>query len=171
MVNTRFSTSLHILATLAPGDDRVVPSAEIADRVGSHPAAVRRLLAELKAAGLVDVVRGPGGGFRLAADPDQITLDRLAEAVDERKVFSIHDPGASDSGEIDFHVPSAIQSVNATVTGQVSAALAGFTLQDVVQSAGLRRDLAGLVATGLSDDEIREQYRISGGRLVRRDEP
>jgi len=49
MVNTRFSTSVHILAVLAASRDEagdsdggVVPSAEIAERVGSHPAAVRR---------------------------------------------------------------------------------------------------------------------------------
>ncbi|NNF04371.1 MAG: Rrf2 family transcriptional regulator [Rhodothermales bacterium] len=173
MVNTRFSTSLHILTALAgtPDDERhVVPSAELASRVGSHPAAVRRLLAELKAAELVDVVRGPGGGFRLAVDPGLIRLDRLAEAVGEGPAFSIHDPGVSDTVETDFHVPAAIHSVNAAVTDRMRTALSDFTLADVVEQASLRRDLAKLVASGLSDEEIRAAYRISGGRLVRRDE-
>jgi len=175
MVNTRFSTSVHILAVLAASRDEagdsdggVVPSAEIAERVGSHPAAVRRLLAELKAADLVDVVRGPGGGFRLAVDARDIGLDRLADAVDEGDVFSVHDPGAAETADVDFHVPSAIESINRTLTDRLRTALGEYTLQDVAEAATVRRDLAELVASGLSDDDIREQYEISGGRLVRR---
>lgn len=177
MVNTRFSTSVHILVVLAASggadsddDGRAVPSAEIAERVGSHPAAVRRILADLKAADLVDVVRGPGGGFRLAKEPRTIGLDRLADAVDMGPAFSVHEAGRSDSADRDFHVPSAIQSINQAVTDRLRTALAEFTLRDVVQAATLRRDLAELVASGLSDDDIREQYEISGGRLIRRGE-
>lgn len=177
MVNTRFSTTVHVLVVLAAsrGDEdessgRAVPSAEIADRVGSHPAAVRRLLADLKSAGLVDVIRGPGGGFRLAVDARKIGLDRLADAVDEGAVFSVHDPGKSETADVDFHVPSTIESVNRTLAERLSAALGEYTLQDVVEAATLRRDLADLVASGLSDDDIREQYEISGGRLIRRGE-
>lgn len=169
MVNTRFSTSLHILVVLASEDGgRVVPSAEIAERVGSHPAAVRRILADLKAADLVGVVRGPGGGFRLRADPREIGLDRLADAVDLGLAFSVHEAGESDSADEDFHVPSAIQSINHAVTERLRTALAEFTLLDVIQAAAVRRDLAELVASGLSDDDIREQYEISAGRLIQR---
>ncbi len=44
---------------------------------------LEQLFSKLKKNGLVDSARGPGGGYRLALDADDITLAKIIFAVDE----------------------------------------------------------------------------------------
>ncbi|MCB1768987.1 MAG: Rrf2 family transcriptional regulator, partial [Candidatus Competibacteraceae bacterium] len=45
---------------------------------------LEQLFAKLRKHGLVEGVRGPGGGYRLARMPDQVTVANIISAVDER---------------------------------------------------------------------------------------
>jgi DNA-binding IscR family transcriptional regulator len=56
-------------------------SVELAESIGTNPVVVRRVLAELGAAGLVESRRGRGGGSVLARDARRITLRDAYEAV------------------------------------------------------------------------------------------
>ena len=44
---------------------------------------LEQLFGKLRRKGLVESVRGPGGGYRLAIDADEITVARIIYAVDE----------------------------------------------------------------------------------------
>ncbi|MCG8325186.1 MAG: Fe-S cluster assembly transcriptional regulator IscR [Thiotrichales bacterium] len=44
---------------------------------------LEQLFSKLRRKGLVESVRGPGGGYRLAVDVDDITIARIIYAVDE----------------------------------------------------------------------------------------
>ncbi|MFT5395196.1 MAG: Rrf2 family iron-sulfur cluster assembly transcriptional regulator [Gammaproteobacteria bacterium] len=44
---------------------------------------LEQLFSKLKKNGLVESARGPGGGYRLAQDPDQITVAKVIYSVDE----------------------------------------------------------------------------------------
>ncbi len=49
---------------------------------------LEQLFAKLRNAGLVEGVRGPGGGYRLARRPEKISIAEIITAVDEQKDFS-----------------------------------------------------------------------------------
>lgn len=57
--------------------------ADIARRNRISPAYLEQLLAGLRRQGLVESVRGPGGGYRLARPAERITVARVIEAVNE----------------------------------------------------------------------------------------
>lgn len=59
---------------------------------------LEQLFVKLRRAGLVDSVRGPGGGYRLARAADSIRVSEILEAVDET-VSAMH-TGAGASGAI-----------------------------------------------------------------------
>lgn len=59
-------------------DEERCSAAEIAKARGLQGPFVAKLLTELARAGLVIGVRGPGGGFSLARDPDEITLNDVS---------------------------------------------------------------------------------------------
>jgi len=83
-MNSRLTVASHILGMLAFFEREKKPPAtseELADSLGTNPVVVRRVLSDLKAAGLVDSKRGPGGGSVLARDPRQITLRQAYDAV------------------------------------------------------------------------------------------
>lgn len=56
-------------------------SANVADRIGAHPVVLRRVLAQLRSAGLVEGRSGPGGGWAIARDPNELGLGRVRRAL------------------------------------------------------------------------------------------
>jgi Rrf2 family protein len=61
---------------------RPVRIRDIADRHGIPSRFLVQILLQLKAAGLVQSIRGAAGGYRLAAEPQQITLLDVMQVVD-----------------------------------------------------------------------------------------
>ncbi|MGD8430306.1 MAG: Fe-S cluster assembly transcriptional regulator IscR [Ectothiorhodospiraceae bacterium] len=64
-------------------DNGPVTLADISRCQGISLSYLEQLFARLRRSGLVNGVRGPGGGYRLAAAPDAITVADVIVAVDE----------------------------------------------------------------------------------------
>ena len=60
-----------------------VPLADIADRQGISQAYLEQLFGRLRKAELVESVRGPGGGYRLRAAPEAVSVADVVGAVGE----------------------------------------------------------------------------------------
>lgn len=80
---------------LQPQED-LVTLGEIAKRQNISLAYLEQLFVKLRRAGLVESVRGPGGGYRLARPADQVRVAEVLGAVDET-VSALH-TGAAVSG-------------------------------------------------------------------------
>ena len=65
------------------GLDRAVPLAAIAERQQLSLAYLEQLFARLRRGGLVQSVRGPGGGYRLARPAAETSIADVVMAVDE----------------------------------------------------------------------------------------
>jgi Rrf2 family protein len=63
------------------GEGRLLPSAAIAEAEGLPTKFLRKVLKPLVGAGVLESVRGPGGGFRLARPAKSITLLEVVVAV------------------------------------------------------------------------------------------
>ena len=72
--------------------------AEISKRQDVSLPYLEQLFVKLRRAGLVDSVRGPGGGYRLARSPSEIRVSDILGAVDET-VSAMH-TGAGASGAV-----------------------------------------------------------------------
>lgn len=70
------NTSLALFSVLEFARDptRHIPASEIAARYGASPHHLAKVLSELARAGMVESVRGVGGGYRFAANPHRVTL-------------------------------------------------------------------------------------------------
>ena len=66
------------------GQDGPIQCAEIAERQEVSDQYLSQLFLKLKRAGLVESVRGPGGGYVLAGDPGEITAGEVLRAVEEK---------------------------------------------------------------------------------------
>jgi len=84
--NSRLSLALHTLSHMAGSPDRVRTSSDIAEHAGTNPVVVRRVLGKLREAGLLVSEKGHAGGWRLAHQPQDITLADVYLALDERMV-------------------------------------------------------------------------------------
>ena len=81
----------------APGGG-LVSLAEVSRRQHVSQAYLEQLFVKLRRAGLVESVRGPGGGYRLARSADSIRIAEVLEAVDET-VSAMH-TGAGATGAV-----------------------------------------------------------------------
>ena len=86
-VNTQFSIAVHIMAGLAYRCDKDTTSANLAMSVNTSPSFVRRVLAKLSRAGLVETATGKAGACWLAKDAKDISLLDIYNAVDAPKAF------------------------------------------------------------------------------------
>jgi len=71
---------------------------EISERQDISLAYLEQLFVRLRRAGLVDSVRGPGGGYRLARPASEIRVAEILEAVDE--TISAMKSGAGAHGAV-----------------------------------------------------------------------
>ena len=82
----------------AKGAEELMSLAEIAKRQDISLPYLEQLFVKLRRAGLVEAVRGPGGGYRLARPPVEIRVSEVLEAVEET-VDALH-TGAGASGAV-----------------------------------------------------------------------
>lgn len=85
-MNSRLTVAAHVLGIIAyleREERRGATSDELAESVGTNAVVIRRVLGQLKAAGIVDSRRGAGGGSVLSRDPRDITLRVVYEAVQD----------------------------------------------------------------------------------------
>jgi Rrf2 family protein len=66
--------ALYSVLEFAADPQRHIPAAEIADKYGVSSHHLAKVLAELAHAGVVESVRGVGGGYRFAANARRLTL-------------------------------------------------------------------------------------------------
>ncbi len=77
------------------GADRLVSLSEIAERQDISLAYLEQLFVKLRRAEIVDSVRGPGGGYRLARGVEEIRISEILSAVDETMDALTRGAGAS----------------------------------------------------------------------------
>ncbi len=76
-----FAMAVQVLVFLNRSRGEVCPSATIADQVHSHAVFLRRIVAYLVRAGIVEAREGREGGYRLARPAEQITLAQVYRAL------------------------------------------------------------------------------------------
>ncbi len=98
-LSTKGRYAMVALADLASQDPGALSSlAEISKRQDISLPYLEQLFVKLRRAGLVDSVRGPGGGYRLAKAASAIRISDILSAVDET-VSAMH-TGAAASGAV-----------------------------------------------------------------------
>ncbi|MEM8579721.1 MAG: Rrf2 family transcriptional regulator [Pseudomonadota bacterium] len=96
-LSTKGRYAMVAMADLAANSrDRLVALGEIAERQDISQTYLEQLFVKLRRAKLVEAVRGPGGGYKLARSADAIRVSEIFEAVDES--MSALQTGAGASG-------------------------------------------------------------------------
>ena len=85
------TTAIHILAALGYRYPELVSSDDLAVGIKTNPGLIRRVILKLSEHGLVESVKGKGGGNRLAKTPDKIDLDDVYLAVKDNPLFGSFD--------------------------------------------------------------------------------
>lgn len=91
--NSRLTTAVHALCWIelaARRGESPLTSERVAESLASHPVLVRRVLAQLRQAGIVGSGKGPGAGWWLARPARELTLRAVYESIDQGPAFALH---------------------------------------------------------------------------------
>lgn len=133
-LSTKGRYAMVALADLALQDqDKQVSLGEISKRQQISLAYLEQLFVKLRRAGLVQSVRGPGGGYRLARPASDIRVSEILGAVDET-VNALH-TGAGASGAVSgSRAQSMTNRLWEGLSAQVYVFLHQTRLSDVVKN-------------------------------------
>ena len=92
-ISGRFTMAIHMFTCIDTFSEQKMTSDFMAASIGTNPVIVRKLLQQLKAAGLIEVSRGTGG-VTITRPLDKITfLDiyRAVECTPDEELFHFHE--------------------------------------------------------------------------------
>jgi Rrf2 family iron-sulfur cluster assembly transcriptional regulator len=133
-LSTKGRYAMVALVDLAMQRDSTLSSlAEISKRQDISLPYLEQLFVKLRRAGLVESVRGPGGGYRLARQPNDIRVADVLSAVDE--TVSALQKGAGASGALSgSRAQSMTNRLWEGLSAQVYVFLHQTRLSDVVEN-------------------------------------
>jgi Rrf2 family protein len=134
--NSRVTLGIHALAWMGlreRGGGEVSTSEQIAKSVNTNPVVIRRLLGELRDAGLVESRRGAGAGWRLRRDAELITLADVYDAVDDGPLYAMHHGTPSQRCPVGRTIRSVLGPVYEAAEQALRADLARTSVADVLR--------------------------------------
>jgi Rrf2 family iron-sulfur cluster assembly transcriptional regulator len=121
------------LAEAGAGGEDLKSLAAVAKRQDISLPYLEQLFVKLRRAGLVEAVRGPGGGYRLARSPDAIRISEVMQAVEET-VDALHTGAGASGGASGTRAQLLTNRLWEGLSAQVYVFLHQTRLSDVVRN-------------------------------------
>lgn len=118
-----------ILDIAIHGQKDPVSLADIADRQAISLSYLEQLFAQLRREGIVHSVRGPGGGYKLEKNPQEITVGQIISAVNE----SIDATKCKGSGNCRNDSKCLTHSLWERIEGQIEQFLGTISLAELME--------------------------------------
>ena len=141
-ISGRFTIAVHILMCIDYFHDEHVTSEFIASSVGVNPVVIRQIISQLKAAGLVEVLRGKKS-IQLLRRPEDITLYDVYEAVEsvKGKLFRFHE-NPNPKCPVGKNIHAALDQSLDEIQNALEAKMKGITMRDIFLSSSCYEDNA-----------------------------
>ena len=140
-MDTKFSVAIHVLILISESATPV-NSDQIAGSVGTNASYIRKILALLKKAKIVDGHRGISG-YSLTIAPEQLTLLQIYQAVTEEPKLHLLDihQNPNDRCIVGRHIKPVLTGIFANIEEGFARLLSGRTLADCISAilADIRR--------------------------------
>lgn len=133
-MDTKFSVSLHILTMISESKD-TLSSQALATSVGTNASYIRKVIALLKNAGLIQSHQGKTG-YQLSKSPKEVTLLEIyfaTQEVNHISLFPVHQNSNPDC-PVGKHIQGAVSPLFASAEAQLEKELAQQTLENVIDN-------------------------------------
>jgi Rrf2 family protein len=131
-INTQFPIAVHLLAALGYRRGQDITSTMLATSINTSPSFVRRILAKLSKAGLVETATGKAGACWLAREAKDISLLDIYEAVDAPKAFSIHGYTEQKACPVSCHIKAALDKALSKTQQAMETSLKEISLEKII---------------------------------------
>jgi Rrf2 family transcriptional regulator, iron-sulfur cluster assembly transcription factor len=119
-----------LLDMVMHSDKGPVSLADISQRQGISLSYLEQLFAKMRRNNLVVSTRGPGGGYRLSASPEEVSVSDIILSVDDKFEVTNKDalPGANN------YEPCLTEQLWDELSQQISSYLTGISLADMIRN-------------------------------------
>lgn len=129
-ISTKFSVAIHILIFISLNDNIYCSSTLIAKSVNTNPVVIRRIIKNLKDAGIVEISQGTKGA-KLAKISSSVTMLQVFEAINSAPLFSNHIK-ESNNCEVAISVDEVICNLTNQAQTQMQEVLDNKLLSDLI---------------------------------------
>jgi Rrf2 family protein len=130
--NVQFSIAVHIMTGLAYQYDGDLTSRILAQSVNTSASFVRRILAKLSKAGLVETATGKSGACWLARDAKSISLLDIYQAVDAPEAIAIHSYKEQKGCPVSCQIKHALENALGKTQRALEKSLQDISLAQIV---------------------------------------
>ena len=142
-ISSRFTIAIHILICVELyGKDDPATSESLAGSIGAHPVVIRRILGQLRRAGLITVARGREGGAHIVRPLADITLAdvfRAVESIGDDTLFSFHE-NPNPACPVGRSIHTILDGHLAAIQRAMEREMEKTTLADVMSEARVQVD-------------------------------
>lgn len=132
-ISSRFTIAVHILICIETfKEDYKITSDFLASSVNVNPVVIRRLLQQLKKAGIINVKRGSGGAY-IEKPLDEITLldvYNAVECIDNGNLFHFHE-NPNSRCPVGRNIHSVLDRRLDSIQQAMEHEMSSVTLQDI----------------------------------------
>lgn len=132
-ISSRFTIAVHILICIETfKEDYKITSDFLASSVNVNPVVIRRLLQQLKKAGIINVKRGSGGAY-IEKPLDEITLldvYNAVECIDNGNLFHFHE-NPNSRCPVGRNIHSVLDRRLDSIQQAMEREMSSVTLQDI----------------------------------------
>ena len=132
-ISSRFTIAVHILTCIETfKEDYKITSDFLASSVNVNPVVIRRLLQQLKKAGIINVKRGSGGAY-IEKPLDEITLldvYNAVECIDNGNLFHFHE-NPNSRCPVGRNIHSVLDRRLDSIQQAMEREMSSVTLQDI----------------------------------------
>lgn len=132
MINCQFTVAIHVLCLLTAMRGQSITSEFIAGSVNTNPVVIRRVLAVLREAGLVESQPGNSGGWVLIKKPSTITLKQVYQLIRPGTVFAMHNKEPNQLCPIGKNIQQGLSVHYQKAQEALEAELGKTTIADVL---------------------------------------
>ncbi|HEU0200333.1 MAG TPA: Rrf2 family transcriptional regulator [Burkholderiaceae bacterium] len=123
------SLALYSVLEFARDPTRHIPASEIAEKYDVSPHHLAKVLSELTRAGMVESVRGVGGGYRFIANPRRVTLMDVIQLFEDFGAQPVQRHTANEAADVEL----ALAAVRAEIDALAKATFSSITLATMLR--------------------------------------
>lgn len=137
--STKLSTAVKALCYLAGSHPEPKSSSQISNRIGVNASKLRQLMSMLAKTNIVSSTKGTTGGFILMKNPENLHLQQIYCAVEDRKAFHLdvnrtNGHSADETAKFNDYFFNLFSEVQVDIETKMS----GISLSDVMNSMGVK---------------------------------
>ena len=134
-ISSRFTIAVHIFACIDTFEkDHKITSDFLAASVNVNPVIIRKLLSQLKNAGLIQVKRGSGGASfsRPLEDITLLDIYRAVDCVEKRELFHFHE-NPNQQCPVGRNIHNILDDKLDRIQNAMEREMASITMADVIE--------------------------------------